>query len=101
MSNSVAVSSVTAPAADPSVGQSAYSQSEILSPTAVIEDQTTVSNPADLRLVIEEDKAAGAFVYKTVDWRTGEVVQQLPREQVLQMREAQNYAAGKLFATKA
>jgi flagellar protein FlaG len=98
MSNSVAV---TAPTADASVGQSPFSQSEILSPAALIQDQTEVSNPADLRLVIEEDKAAGTFVYKTVDWRTGEVVQQLPREEVLQMREAQNYSAGKLLATKA
>lgn len=57
--------------------------------------------PADLRLVIEDDQAAGCFVYKTIDWRTGEVVQQLPREQVLQLREALNYAAGKLLATKA
>ena len=58
-------------------------------------------NPADLRLVIEEDKAAGTLVYKTVDWRTGEVVQQLPREQVLRLREAQNYSAGQLLATQA
>ena len=26
---------------------------------------------ADLRLVIEDDKAAGSFVYKTIDRRTG------------------------------
>jgi len=97
MSNSVAI---TAPTADQSVGQSPFSQSEILSPTALVQDQTAVSDPADLRLVIEEDKAAGTFVYKTVDWRTGEVVQQLPREEVLQLREAQNYSAGKLLTTK-
>ena len=92
---------ITPPAADPSVGQSAFSPTEILSPTAVAQDQTTVPNPADLRLVIEEDKAAGAVVYKTVDWRTGEVVQQLPREQVLRLRESENYAAGQVLATKA
>jgi len=70
------------------------------SPTELIQDQSGVTNPADLRLVIEEDKAAGTFVYKTVDWRTGEVVQQLPREQVLQLREIQNYAPGKVVAAK-
>ena len=97
MSSSAAITPTTA---DPSVGQSPYSPSEILSPAAFAQDQTEVSNPADLRLVIEEDKAAGTFVYKTVDWRTGEVVQQLPREQVLRLREAQNYAAGQVLATK-
>ena len=72
-----------------------------MSPEALAQDQGVVSNPADLRLVIEEDKAAGTFVYKTVDWRTGEVIQQLPREQVLRLREAQNYSAGQLLTTKA
>ena len=100
MNNNAAI---TAPTADQSVGQSPFAQQqyEILSPEAVLQDQTVVSNPADLRLTIEEDKAAGTVVYKTIDWRTGEVVQQLPREQVLLLREAQNYAAGKLLATKA
>ena len=98
MSNSVAI---TAAPADPSVGQSPFSPAGIASPAAVVQDQTAVPDPADLRLVIEEDKAAGAVVYKTVDWRTGEVVQQLPREQVLRMREAQNYSAGQLITTKA
>jgi flagellar protein FlaG len=58
-------------------------------------------DPADLRLVIEEDQKAGCFVYKTIDWRTGQVVQQLPREQLLKMREAENYAAGAVISTKA
>jgi flagellar protein FlaG len=98
MNTSAAITPTTA---DQSVGQSPFSQSDVLSPEAVAQDQTVVSNPADLRLVIEEDKAAGSVVYKTVDWRTGEVVQQLPREQVLLLRETQNYAAGKLLATKA
>jgi flagellar protein FlaG len=101
MSNTAAI---TAPTADQGVGQSPYAQqpAEFLSPQAIAEDQTTVvSDPADLRLTIEEDKAAGTVVYKTIDWRTGEVVQQFPREQVLQLREAQNYTAGKLLATKA
>ena len=99
MSNSTAIAPVTA---DHSVGQSPFpAASEILSPAALAQDQTQVSNPADLRLVIEEDKRAGTFVYKTVDWRTGEVVQQLPREQVLLLRETQAYSAGQLLVTKA
>jgi len=58
------------------------------------------SDPADLRLVIEDDQAAGCFVYKTVDWRTGEVVQQIPREQILKMREEPAYVAGDVIKTK-
>jgi flagellar protein FlaG len=58
-------------------------------------------DPADLRLVIEDDQAAGCFVYKTIDWRTGEVVQQLPREQLVKLREADGYLAGDVIKTEA
>jgi flagellar protein FlaG len=98
MNSSVTILATTA---DPGVGQLSSAATQILSPAAIAQDQTGVSDPADLRLVIEEDKAAGTLVYKTVDWRTGEVVQQLPREQVLRLREAQNYNAGQLLATRA
>lgn len=52
------------------------------------------STAADFRLVIEEDEASGSFVYKTIDRRTGEVIQQLPRADVLKMRDEADYAAG-------
>ncbi len=54
-----------------------------------------------MRLVIEEDKASGSYVYKTVNRLTGEVVQQLPREQVLQLRDQVDYVAGHVVRTKA
>ena len=59
------------------------------------------SDLADLRLVIEEDKATNSYVYKTVNRLTGEVIQQLPREQVLQLREQLDYEAGDVVRTKA
>src|ERR1700733_8868983 len=72
------------------------------SASAAIEPgQPQPPNPADFRLVIEDDQAAGCFVYKTVDWATGQVIQQIPREQILKMREADNYVAGAVIATKA
>jgi len=49
---------------------------------------------ADLRLVIEEDKASGSYVYKTVDPITGKVISQMPREALLKMREAPDYQPG-------
>jgi len=54
-----------------------------------------------MRLVIEEDKASNSYVYKTVNRLTGEVIQQLPREQVLQLREQLNYEAGDVVRAKA
>jgi hypothetical protein len=57
--------------------------------------------PADLRLLIEEDKTEGGLVYMTIDGRTGAVVRKIPREQLLRMREAKTYAAGQLIKTRA
>lgn len=71
---------------------------------AVPEPKSAPEPPAapepDLRLVIEEGQA-GVFVYKTIDRRTGEVVLQLPREEVLRLREAEAYEAGSVIATQA
>lgn len=52
----------------------------------------------DLRLVIEE--RGETFIYKTVDRRTGEVVQQLPREDVVRMREEETYSAGTVVSAQ-
>lgn len=57
------------------------------------------SEQADLRLIIEEDAAVGAYVYKTVDRNTGEVVSQIPREEVLKMRERTDYEVGDVVST--
>jgi flagellar protein FlaG len=54
---------------------------------------------ADLRLVIEEQ--AGSYVYKTVDRRTGEIVAQYPREDILKLHEETDYAAGDVINAKA
>ena len=58
-------------------------------------------DPVDMRLVIEEDKASGSYIYKTVDRRTGEVIQQLPRDQLLKLREQLTYEAGDIVRAKA
>lgn len=63
--------------------------------------EVRTSDPVDLRLIIEEDQASGTYVYKTIDRRTGEVVLQLPRADVLRMREETGYAAGAVIRTKA
>ena len=53
----------------------------------------------DLRLIIEEDKASGTYVYKTLDRKTGEVVRQFPREEVLKLRDAEHYDPGAVFSS--
>lgn len=63
-------------------------------------DMAPKGQTADLRLVIEEDKATGAFVYKTLDRRTGEVVQQLPRESVLKAMASDTYNPGQVVDTR-
>jgi flagellar protein FlaG len=56
--------------------------------------------PANLRLVIEDDKAAGCYVYLTIDPVTGTVVAQIPREQLLRMRESPDYTPGSVFDSR-
>lgn len=58
-------------------------------------------DPVEMRLVIEMDQASGSFVYKTVNRLTGEVVQQLPRAEVLKLKDAGQYTAGTVIQTKA
>jgi flagellar protein FlaG len=53
--------------------------------------------PQDLRLVIEEDSKTGTYVYKTVDRRTGDILQQFPREDVLRFKQAEHYDPGEVF----
>ncbi|MBN9319917.1 MAG: hypothetical protein J0I28_09555 [Caulobacterales bacterium] len=49
---------------------------------------------ADLRLVIEESEDGQGFIYKTLDRRTGEIVQVYPRDEVLKMGETAEYHPG-------
>ena len=60
------------------------------------EERPSAIGQPDLRLVIEEDKSSGSFIYKTMDRRTGESVKQYPREEVLRLRELHGYQPGDL-----
>lgn len=48
----------------------------------------------DVRLIIEESDHPGSYIYKTLDRRTGEILQQFPREELLKLREEEAYEAG-------
>jgi len=56
---------------------------------------------AEMRLVIEMDKASGSYVYKTINRLTGEVLSQLPRAEVLKLRNEPQYTAGDVIKTEA
>jgi len=84
---------------DPTYGQPPNGKAPATAPRAG--QATPATDEAELRLVIEEDEASGAYVYKTVNRRTGEVVQQLPREEVLKLARHVDYHAGGVIRTKA
>ena len=75
---------------DPGVFQT----SPVVGPDAIVQPSENQRQNADLRLIIEEDQASGKFVYKTLDRRTGEIVRQFPREQVMGLKDTANYAPG-------
>jgi len=56
---------------------------------------------ARYRLVIEEGPTSGSFIYKTLDRVTGEVVKQLPREDVVGLMQTADYSSGSVIDTKA
>lgn len=58
-------------------------------------------DPVEMRLVIEMDQATGSYVYKTVNRLTGEVLLQLPRAEVLRLKEEGQYSVGSVIRTKA
>ena len=62
--------------------------------------QQEAEQAARYRLVIEEGPS-GSFIYKTLDRVTGEVVKQLPREQVVDLMQTAEYSAGSVIDTKA
>jgi len=69
-------------------------------PVAEVASAGSRNHAADLRLVIEEDADTGAFVYKTLDRLTGEVVQQLPRDSVLKAMASEDYNPGLIVDTR-
>ncbi len=62
---------------------------------------TPSSASADLSLVIEDDKAAGELVYKTVNRVTGAVVNQYPNAQMVKLREESDYIPGEVVRQSA
>jgi len=66
-------------------------------------NQSRASQEADraarYKLVIEQGARKGVFIYKVLDRETGEVVRQLPRDEVIRMKDQNGYAAGAVINT--
>jgi flagellar protein FlaG len=52
-----------------------------------------------LRLTIDKDPKTGDWVYKAIDRYTGEVVRQMPRQGLLDMKQSVQYEAGSFIKT--
>jgi flagellar protein FlaG len=59
------------------------------------------SKSTDLRLVIEKDEAGILFVYRLIDPVTGNVVVEIPRNDLKKLGEGPNYTAGSVVSTRA
>ena len=57
-------------------------------------------DPADVRLVIEEGKVSGSYVYKTINRVTGEILRQFPREEILKLQSGDEYKSGTIVRTE-
>ena len=97
MSNKV---SLTPSATDPLAGLSSRRADGEVQP-AKPATPAPAADHADLRLIIEEADEPGRYVYTIVDRRSGRIISQLPREEVLQLRQQSDYAAGSLFKGEA
>lgn len=53
------------------------------------------------RLTIEKDEATGGWIYKALDPITGDVINQFPREQLVQMKNSPSYQPGDVIKTQA
>jgi flagellar protein FlaG len=52
-----------------------------------------------LKLTVDKDPNTGEYVYKAIDRVTGEVIRQLPRKELLEMRKSSAYQAGSVIKT--
>ena len=96
-------STAPAPRSDPAVEiarVTAQAAATTPPPAPAPEPAAPAASP-DLRLNIERDQASGAFVYKFVNPTTGQVIQQIPSEELLKLRAAAEYVAGRVVDTKA
>lgn len=90
MNGEIKLSPVAPPATSPSNGDASDSRA-----------RQEADRHARYRLVIEEGPTPGAFIYKTMDRVTGEVVKQLPRAELVRLMGEDRVPAGTVIDTRA
>ena len=63
--------------------------------------EETLPAALDYRLVIEQDRTTGTYIYKTVDRRTGALIHQTPRDDLLKLRHDPSYQPGAVVTASA
>jgi uncharacterized FlaG/YvyC family protein len=66
---------------------------------AAMEKLVKKNLPSNSRLQITHDKNTGAFVYRSVDPETGEMIRQWPSEEILKLKESVRELEGMLLDT--
>jgi len=87
------------------VGAPPAASLELSAPTAAPPAPDPVAEVAaplsgQTRLIIEQDARSGAFVYKTVDPLSQEVLSQYPSDELLALKERAEYQPGALIQQK-
>jgi len=72
-------------APDPATNLTPDQRVEVLQ--GAVEKLIKRSLPTNSKLQIEQDKASGTFIYRSVDPDTGEVIKQWPPEKLLELRD--------------
>ncbi|MGC1305352.1 MAG: hypothetical protein WA840_23525 [Caulobacteraceae bacterium] len=53
------------------------------------------------RLLIDQDKVTGVFVYRIVDSQTGALLAEIPNDQIANLKNAGDYVSGSVISTSA
>lgn len=85
----------------PSTGATLDAQGEQDGRVAQLLDNAVLQQLLNSRLRIERHDESGRFVYKSIDAKTGEVLNQFPSEKLLRILSAQQEAFGTVFDDKA
>jgi flagellar protein FlaG len=67
---------------------------------AAVEKLIRSSVPANTKLVIDQDKKSGTYIYRSVDPKTGKTVSQWPAEAILKLRDSLSDMEGMLVDHK-
>lgn len=109
MIESIKASTTTPPAAasdatskDSQRGSGAPQPAPVASQTSS-DSQDVVAAPSKpaTRLLIDQDKVTGVFVYRIVDSNTGNLLAEIPNDQIANLKDADDYVSGSVISTNA